>query len=467
LSAADLVHADFQDIETAMAEGHPCFVANSGRIGFDAADYRAFAPEAGAVVRLIWLAAHKRHTEFTTVDGLSHEQLMLEELGSETVSAFRRKLRERGLDPEAYFFFPVHPWQWLNRLAMVFASELATNDLVCLGQGEDVYRAQQSIRTFFNQSHPEKRYVKTALSVLNMGFMRGLSADYMRSTPPINAWLHELLTKDPYLATTGFRILREVAGIGYRNPHFENVVPKQSPYRKMLAALWRESPVPHLGPGRRLMTMAALLHRDRDGAALLPQLIQASGVDTDTWLEQFFHCYLTPLVHCFYQHDLAFMPHGENIILLLQENLPVQAFLKDIAEEVALMDTTRQVPEAVQRIRVDIPENIKVLSIFTDIFDGIFRHLSQILVEQGGYSEERFWRRVAEVLLRYREQHPELKDKLDRYDVFTPEFPHSCLNRLQLRNNLQMVDLTDPATSLQFAGTLSNPIAPFHRRSSV
>jgi hypothetical protein len=38
---------------------------------------------------------------------------------------------------------------------------------------------------------------------------------------------------------------------------------------------------------------------------------------------------------------------------------------------------------------------------------------------------------------------------------------HSCLNRLQLRNNQQMVDLTDPAGNLQFAGTLRNPVAAF------
>ncbi len=40
-----------------------------------------------------------------------------------------------------------------------------------------------------------------------------------------------------------------------------------------------------------------------------------------------------------------------------------------------------------------------------------------------------------------------------------PEFRHSCLNRLQLRNTLQMVDLTDQAQSLIYAGTLANPVA--------
>ncbi len=56
--------------------------------------------------------------------------------------------------------------------------------------------------------------------------------------------------------------------------------------------------------------------------------------------------------------------------------------------------------------------------------------------------------------------HPELADAAAHYDLLRPTFRHSCLNRLQLRNTLQMVDLTDQAESLMFAGTLDNPISP-------
>ncbi|WP_315852608.1 IucA/IucC family protein, partial [Yersinia similis] len=45
LSATQLVHANYQTVETAMSEGHPVFIANNGRIGFDITDYAAYAPE--------------------------------------------------------------------------------------------------------------------------------------------------------------------------------------------------------------------------------------------------------------------------------------------------------------------------------------------------------------------------------------------------------------------------------------
>ncbi|WP_038929491.1 IucA/IucC family protein, partial [Yersinia pestis] len=80
----------------------------------------------------------------------------------------------------------LHPWQWHERIATSFAADIARNDIIYLGQGQDSYLAQQSIRTFFNLSNPHKNYVKTALSILNMGFMRGLSPHSMVTTPLVN-----------------------------------------------------------------------------------------------------------------------------------------------------------------------------------------------------------------------------------------------------------------------------------------
>ncbi len=466
VEVADLIQADFQTLETAMMEGHPVFLANNGRIGFDAVDYRVYAPEAAAPVKLVWLAVHKSKAEFSCADDLSYQALMEQELGAANLEKFSHCLERQGLAADQYWFMPAHPWQWYNKLAVIFAADIAARYLVCLGYSEDTYLAQQSIRTFFNISHPGKRYVKTALSILNMGFMRGLSPYYMSATPAINDCINRLIEQDPYLAEKGFRILREVAAIGYRNAYYETAMTCDSPYKKMLAALWRESPLPRLKPGQRLMTMAALLHVDARGTALLPALIKSSGLDTTAWLRQYLNGYLSPLLHCFYAYDLVFMPHGENLILVLENNVPVSTIMKDIAEEAAIMNQDIVLSEKVRRLSVSVPEELKILSIFTDFFDCIFRYLSHILVEQGDYAEHRFWRQVADCILDYQRAHPELADKFARHDLFAPEFLRSCLNRLQLGNNRQMIDLADPAKNLKFAGTLKNPIAAFKPHKS-
>ncbi|RAJ59823.1 siderophore synthetase component [Streptomyces sp. Amel2xB2] len=462
VSADRLARSGFQEIEAGMTEGHPCFVANNGRLGFDVAEYRAYAPEAGAPVRLIWVAAHRDHATFTAAADLGYDKLLLSELSASTLRRFSAVMQEQGLDLDEYFLIPVHPWQWWNKLSVTFAAEVAQRRLVCLGHGDDDHLAQQSIRTFFNATNPGKHYVKTALSVLNMGFLRGLSAEYMKATPAINDWLADLVSSDPVLRESGLAVLRECAAIGYHAAPYEAAAPKGSPYLKMLAALWRESPVPLLAPGERLATMASLLHTDADGGSFAAALIEQSGLDAETWLRRYLDTYLTPLLHCFYEYELVFMPHGENVILVLDDDgAPKRAIFKDIAEEIAVMNPDVQLPPEVERIRADVPEDMKILSLFTDVFDCFLRFLNGILAADGTLDEDTFWSAVADCVRDYQKSAPHLAERFERYDLFTESFALSCLNRLQLRDNQQMVDLQDPAGALQLVGELDNPLARF------
>jgi siderophore synthetase component len=455
------VATDFQAIERSMTEGHPCFVANNGRLGFGISDYRAFAPETGAPVQLEWIAVHRSKAVFTSSEGLDYAAHLDAELGAGTLAYFDAELGALGLDPAAYFLMPVHPWQWENKLTVTFAAEIAQQHIVHLGIGADSYQAQQSIRTFFNTASPEKAYVKTAMSVLNMGFMRGLSPQYMKATPAINDWLQDLIAGDEALQARGLAMIREVAAIGYHNGYYEEAAPKDSPYRKMLSALWRESPLPLLEEGQQLATMASLLHTDSAGTPMVSALIEQSGLEPGEWLRRYFEAYLVPLVHCLYRYELAFMPHGENVILVLHNGVPVRAVMKDIAEEIVVMGNRIELPDAVSRIKADIPDDEKVLAIFTDVFDCIFRFLGALLEEDGVLRGEEFWRIAAGSIRDYQAEHPELADQFARHDLFAPDFQFSCLNRLQLRNNQQMLDLADPSGGLQMAGRLVNPLAKF------
>lgn len=461
LPAAEIAGADFQTVEGAMTEGHPCFVANNGRLGFDAAEYQRYAPEAAPDVRLLWVALPAELGRFTCSPRLDYDELIRSELDDETLSGFARTLREHGRTLDDVLLVPVHPWQWWNRLAVTFAADLARGRIILLGEGPDRYRPQQSIRTLFNTSAPGKHYVKTALSVLNMGFLRGLSAEYMAATPVINDWVADLVSRDEVLRGAGFGVLAERAAVGYLGGHYARVTERGSPYRKMLAALWRESPHATLGSGERLMTMAALLHVDPSGDSVLAALVSRSGLPAAQWLRRYLEAYLVPLLHCFYAHDLVFMPHGENVILVLAGDVPRRVLVKDIAEEIAVLDTEAAVPSGAERIRAEVPPELRTLSLFTDVFDSFLRFLAGICHEEKLLTEDEFWRVVAGTVTSYRESVPHLAGKIARDDLFTERFSLSCLNRLQLRDNQQMVDLADPAGSLSFAGMLENPLARF------
>ncbi|MBG0560091.1 GNAT family N-acetyltransferase [Actinoplanes aureus] len=451
-TADELVHADFQTIEAAMTEGHPGFVANNGRIGFGLQDHEAFAPEAGRPVRLRWVAIRRDESIFVSAgDERAHYAA---EFGEDLLQRFEQQLRGHGLNPDDYRYLPVHPWQWEHKVTVTFAPDVARRAIVPLDAGPDRYRAQQSIRTFFNVDRPERHYVKTAIAVQNMGFLRGLSPKYMQATPPINEWVAEVVENDPELRACGFGVLRELASAGYVGDAYHRTG-TPSAYTKMLAALWRESPVPRIADTERLATMASLLHRDRDGNALVSALIRESGRTPAEWVASYLRAYLRPIVHCLLKHDLAFMPHGENLILVLEDHVPSRVFMKDIGEEVAVMND-QPLPPEVERIRIDVTDEIKELAIFTDVFDGFLRHLAGILDTDRVLSSAEFWALAGDCVREHAKDHPSLAGRLD---LLRPTFKHSCLNRLQLRNTLQMVDLTDQASSLIFAGELENPIA--------
>ncbi|QVQ50128.1 IucA/IucC family siderophore biosynthesis protein [Spiractinospora alimapuensis] len=463
--SAELAAADFQTIEAGMTEGHPCFVANNGRIGIDASEYHAYAPEAAPRMRLAWLAARRERCTVAVGAGVDHGELIRAELDEATRRRFLRRLTALGVDPVDYHLIPVHPWQWSNKLAVAFAGEVARQDLVYLGEGDDEYQPQQSVRTLFNVANPRRHYVKTAMSVLNMGFLRGLSAEYMRDTPAINDWVASVVSEDGFLRERGFSVLRERAAIGYHHRQYLAATGKGSPYRKMLAALWRESPLSFTRDGERLATMASLLHVDPEGRSVVGAYVAESGLEPGEWIRRYLDAYLVPVLHCFYAHDLVFMPHGENLVLVLRDGVPARVFMKDIGEEVGVLDPDAVLPSGVERIAIDVPAHLRTLSILTDVFDCFLRFLNAILCEEELLDEDTFWRTVAECVRDYQDSMPQLADRFVRDDLFAATFQLSCLNRLQLRDNRQMVDLDDPdpSASLQFHGELTNPIARFVR----
>jgi siderophore synthetase component len=341
---------------------------------------------------------------------------MAAELGEGQIARFHGTLAAQGLDPADYLLIPAHPWRWEHKLSVTFAGEIATRRLVPLGPGDDDYLAQQSVRTFFHATHPTRHYVKTALSVLNMGFMRGLSAAYMAGTPAINDWLAGLTAADPTFTAARFSIIRERATVGYHHLGYEAATAPGSPYRMMLAALWRESPVAGLAPGESLSTMAALLHTDADGGSFAAALIERSGLAPARRLRGYLDAYLVPVLHSLYAYGLAYMPHGENVILVLGADggTVERVVFKDIAEEIVVMDPGMPLPPQAERRRAVAPEGERVLAVFTDVFGCFFRFLGAVLHTRCVLDQAVFWRTVAECVADYQDAHPELAAEFTR-----------------------------------------------------
>jgi siderophore synthetase component len=183
--AAELIDAHAVTLEGEL-RGHPWIVASKGRIGFSAEDLLRYTPEARTAVPL----------------------LAVEVEGADW----------RGREPGVV---PVHPWQWTNRIAPLFAGDIARGRIRVLGEFAGEWLPQQSIRTLADADDPARHHVKVALSILNTSVYRGLPRDRTLAAPALSAWLKEQVASEEFLAD--LILLGEVASVSVAHRAFESI----------------------------------------------------------------------------------------------------------------------------------------------------------------------------------------------------------------------------------------------------
>jgi siderophore synthetase component len=458
LKAHELAVADYQTVEHQM-DGHPWVIVNKSRLGFNAEDHRQYAPEADQPVHLYWIAAHKSRAAFRSLDHIEESSFFNGELSAETIDSFEKALTAHGVHAADYTFIPVHPWQWNNRLLVQYAGDIAEKLLIPLGMGDDSYSPQQSIRTFYNTSNPHKHYVKTAISILSTGNIRGLSPKQMAIAPRVTNWVMNMLQQDAYLQNLGLVLLGEVATVSYTHPYYHAIVDPPYQYKEFLGVLWRESAEKYLQPGERIITMASLLYVDDEGNSLVGELAKRSGLTIAAWLQAYLQVYLKPLLQIYYQHSLCVTPHGENIILVLKDDVPVRIIIKDFVDDIVLTEEAKEkLPkELAEGMIASSNKNNVPLFILLGVFDAFFRYLGNVLHTYASYDENEFWQQVYDVIVEYQSAHPALAHKFEKYNLFTPEFKRFYINSVRLLSNAY-----DEKTSFAIprkGGTLQNPLA--------
>ena len=435
-TADEIVTLDYAYIEGEM-QGHPWIVFNKGRVGFGYDEYLAYAPEMQCQVTLSWIAIDRERANFNAVPGLDFAQLMSEELGGEWTTLFREHLVKQGLDPECFYFMPMHPWQWNNIIVPYFAEELACQRIVPLGQGPDQYLPQQSIRTFVNVTSPRRRFVKLPMSILNTLVYRGLPGERTVIAPRVTALVQGILQQDHFLSDTcRLILLGEVASMNYDHPDYKNLPGVPYQFMEMLGCVWRESLVPYLDEDERAMTMAALLHTDADGKPVVSALIERSDLDVEAWVVRLFGAVMTPLLHYLYQYGVVFSPHGENAVLVLKDYAPQRLAMKDFVDDLnfsqhPLPELVEIDSELVKVLRSEPPEGLCQF-IQTGLFICHLRYLADILESQHGYHERRFWARLRAQILDYQLHFPHLSERFALFDLLKPSFTKLCLNRNRL-----------------------------------
>ncbi|MFD5893261.1 IucA/IucC family protein [Streptomyces sp. NPDC060366] len=463
LTAAELADLDYADLEGHQT-GHPWLILNKGRIGFSATDATRWAPESRTPSRLPWIAVSTTLATYRGVPSLaSPARLYGSELDPATRDGFASVLRSRGLDPDAYLYLPVHPWQWDEVILPLYAAEIAGGTIVPLPPDGDGRLPQQSIRTFLNTTRPDRHTVKLPLSILNTLVWRGLPTERTLAAPAVTAWMRGLYESDPFLRDEcGVILLGEVASVTVTHPLYDHLPEVPYQYKELLGAIWREPLPARLAPGERARTLASLLHTDPNGRAFTAELVERSGLPAEVWLRRLFAALLPPLLRFLYRYGTVFSPHGENAVVVFdEEDVPVRLAIKDFVDDVNIsarpLPEHEGMPQEVRDTLLTEEPSFLTQFIHSGLFVGVFRFLAPLCQEQLDVPERTFWSLVRAEILRHQARFPELKDRFETFDLLTPRIARLCLNR----NRLHLDGYRDRADRPHAAvhGTVPNPLA--------
>lgn len=428
-----LTELGYAELEGEMT-GHPWITYNKGRIGFGYDDYLQYAPEQKQNVNLSWIAVHKKIGTFHSTEGLAYEHVIEQELGQVHTDRFRKRLNDLGVVTSEYYFMPIHIWQWNNMIVSMFAAEIAKKEMIPLGEGEDDYLPQQSIRTFVNVTNKDKYHVKLPMSILNTLVYRGLPSERTVIAPKVTEFMKNILENDPFLTENcRLGLLGEVATMNVNHPTFHQLKGVPYQYVEMLGVIWRESIYKELREDEHAITLAALLYVDHEGIPFTSKLIEKSGLTAEEWVRKLTNAILPPLLHFLYQYGTVFSPHGQNTVLVLKDYIPERIIMKDFVDDVNISDQPLKElaglsSELKEVLRSEPPEGLTQF-IFTGLFICHFRYLSSILQENEQFSEYHFWRIVREEIVSYKEKFPQLQERFELFDLLRSEFTKLTLNR--------------------------------------
>lgn len=464
----DLVELDHSQLEGHLT-GHPLLVANKGRLGFSADDSTRYTPEGRTPLRLVWLAVRRGLAEFRGTPDLSEHSVIGRELGFEI-------FREQLADPDAYVWFPCHPWQLDHVVRTQWARELASGEIVVLGDGPDDYLPTQSIRTMVNVSQPSRYQVKLPLKILNTSVYRGIPEHCTLAAPMVTQWLRGLWYRDEVLGRLGTELLGEVASVTVRHPQLSAAPGIPYQWTETLGCIWRDPLEPRLQAGESAWPLAAVLHRDAAGEPLVAALIQRSGASATAWVGDLLAALLRPLLHLLHHYGITVNPHGENLAVICgPEGMPARIVVKDLVDDVNVSTepiAARGIePDSHQRVLPRKPWPVLRQYLVDALFLGVLAPLGDLLEDAELLAADELWSMARGEIELYGSTFPAHAGRVEATALLGETFARYPLNGYRLSSGYADLDtrppvpLTGRMPNPLFAAEASAPVRPWQVRN--
>lgn len=318
----------FQEAEQALLVGHSVHPAPKVRQPMTLTEAVQYGPEGGSGFALGWMLVRKERIHYHSADGKTLEQRVqsLVDTDSNLAQALANV-------PAGYVLIPVHPWQ-LQRLQQLGSLQqgFQQQDIIILPPQGQRWFATSSMRTLYAPTSPYM--LKFSLSVRLTNSVRHLqAAEAERGCLIAKVFATEtgqqfskrfkefsVMQEPAYLCLlddNGMKVLESMM-VFRDNPFCENAQPEPGATEfNVLATLTQDHPAADLS---RLSRMVLMLSKQKG----LPQAKAASH-----WFAAFLNVAVRPLLLAQADYGVLFGAHQQNIVLGLQQGLPVKCYFRD------------------------------------------------------------------------------------------------------------------------------------------
>ncbi|MCM3616041.1 siderophore biosynthesis protein [Sutcliffiella horikoshii] len=402
----------YEEMESALIEGHPYHPCFKARTGFSLNDHQMYGPEASGSFQLRWIAVKKEYIKSSFP--CKEEQFMKEEIGEETYEELVDRLKKEGVRHDNYSIIPVHPWQWENMIIHE-VKRFYHKEIIYLGIAGDFYRATQSVRTIWNITDPSKAHLKLPLNMVNTSSLRLMESNSVCVAPALSSWLVQVIEADSYL-NDKLTVLSEYAGMVAMEDDMN--------LSGHLAALWRESPKIYLNGEEEAIPLNTLSLVEEDNSLYIQPWIDNFGLEK--WMDQLVKVTIIPVWHLLVSEGLALEAHAQNMILVHEHGWPKRIIMRDFHESLEYVEGFLKHPELVPDFSTlhqsykEAPSDkyywmssIEALRelVMDTLFVFHFSELSYKLSLHLDYPETSFWQLIRKAIHSHIQSHPELEER--------------------------------------------------------
>jgi siderophore synthetase component len=431
--------------EQAVVDGHPLHPCARVRGGMTTQELFSYTPEwvDEVALRIVAIArssfAQPCPTRPTLTSQLRHWHPHVADAASGHLRGVQR-------DPADYELLPVHPWQLQRILPDRYADALSHGRLIAIPRAHIRARPLLSLRTLAPAANRRAAHIKTSVDIRLTTATRVISPATAHNGPIMSALVAEIWRRE---RSFGGRliILSELASGSYRPAPGEGVDAAAG-----LAAIIRESPECHTGDGEVTLPVAALAARSPlNGRPLLADVLDElastcgclPSAAAGHFLARYCDCLFSALFALLSRWGIALEPHGQNLLMVLRDGLPVRLLYRDFGSirvsPTRLAGSGVRPPALVGALPTDDEDELRA-ALFFPLLDTNIGQFVAALARVGKIDTTRLWQLVAQ---RCRSTYTTLTADAaiaaqagrDEAALFGPMLPAKSLLRVQLSAN--------------------------------